>query len=409
MSEAMRILLMTETFSPEIGGGERQAELLASGLVRRGHQVTVLTRRSRKATPRIEQFGGVRVVRVAPTGSGRLRKWGLVATTPAPLLGWRDQIDVIFVSGFRILGIPAMAASRMLGKPCVLKADSNGEMSGEFFRPGLTRSHMRFDSMTVRSFLHMRNRMLRSAAGFVAISSEIEHELMEHGVQSWRVRRIPNGVDTTRFRPASAEEKAALRARLGLTPDAPHAVYSGRFVSYKGLPLLLRAWDAVRERVPTATLLLVGEGGQDMHACEGEMRQYVTDRGMQANVRFTGPVTNVEDWLRASDVFVLPTENEAFGLSLVEAMACGIGVVATRVGGIRDIMVDGTNGVFIRAGDFEALRASLESLLMDPPAAGTMGRQARANAVRRFGEDAVAAAYEDLFRSVLRERARAVA
>jgi glycosyltransferase involved in cell wall biosynthesis len=406
--EAMRVLLMTETFSPEIGGGETQAELLASALVRRGHTVTVLTRRSRADTPREEQYGGVRVVRVAPTGSGRLRKWGLVATTPAPLLGWRDQIDLIFVSGFRILGIPAIAAARMLDKPCVLKADSNGEMSGEFFRPGLVKSRMRFDSMTVRSFLSMRNRMLRGASGFVAISSEIEHELMEHGIQAGRVQRIPNGVDTTRFRPASPEEKAALRQRLGL-PSGPIAVYSGRFVTYKGLPLLLRVWDELRERLPSATLLLVGEGGHDMHACEAEMRQYVADRGMQSSVRFTGPVTAVEDWLRASDVFALPTENEAFGLSLVEAMACGIAVVATRVGGIRDIMVNGTNGLFIRAGDFEALRSSLEMLLTDPVSAAAMGQQARANAVRRFGEDAVAVAYEDLFRSVLRERLRAVA
>jgi glycosyltransferase involved in cell wall biosynthesis len=146
-----------------------------------------------------------------------------------------------------------------------------------------------------------------------------------------------------------------------------------------------------------------------MHACEAEMRQFVADRGMQSSVRFTGPVTAVEDWLRASDVFALPTENEAFGLSLVEAMACGIAVVATRVGGIRDIMVNGTNGLFIRAGDFEALRSSLEMLLTDPVSAAAMGHQARANAVRRFGEDAVAVAYEDLFRSVLRERLRAVA
>jgi glycosyltransferase involved in cell wall biosynthesis len=250
--------------------------------------------------------------------------------------------------------------------------------------------------------------MLRGASGFVAISSEIEHELMEHGIQAGRVQRIPNGVDTTRFRPASPEEKAALRQRLGL-PSGPIAVYSGRFVTYKGLPLLLRVWDELRERLPSATLLLVGEGGHDMHACEVEMRQYVADRGMQSSVRFTGPVTAVEDWLRASDVFALPTENEAFGLSLVEAMACGIAVVATRVGGIRDIMVNGTNGLFIRAGDFEALRSSLEMLLTDPVSAAAMGQQARANAVRRFGEDAVAVAYEDLFRSVLRERLRAVA
>lgn len=404
----MRVLVMTETFSPEVGGGERQAGLLASGLARRGHDVTVLTRRSRADSPRNENAGDIRVIRVAPTGSGRLRKWGLLATTPAPLLGWRDQLDVILVSGFRILGIPAVPAARWLRVPLVLKADSNGEMSGDFYRAGLARWNVAVESSTVRGVVGLRNRLLRRATAFVGISSQIEAELRTHGVASDRIVRIPNGVDVHRFRPASPAERDELRRRLGV-PAGPVAIYTGRLVSYKGLPLLMRVWSALSEQMPGATLLLVGEGGNDMHACETELRHFVAQHGLAGRVRFTGPVDRVEDWLRAADVFVFPTENEAFGLALVEAMACGLAVVTTAVGGIADFVEAGRNAFVVHPADPYELHCALERALADRDRAAELGAAARAIAEQMFSEEAVVTAYELLFRKLIAERGRAAA
>jgi glycosyltransferase involved in cell wall biosynthesis len=319
--EPLQVLIVTETFRPEIGGGERQAAVLGHGLLQRGHAVTLLTRHSRAGLARDEVIDGIRVVRVGPVGPGRRRKWGLIATMLPALWRLRRRYDVVLVSGFRILAIPALIAGRLLGKPVVLKADSSGEMSGEFFRAGLAGVGLKPDSALVRVALRLRNRLLRRAAAFVAISAEIDAELVTHGIAPEVVHRIPNGVDTRMFRPATANERRQQRKGLDLG-DGPVLVYTGRLVSYKGLPLLLETWRQLAQHFPTGTLVLVGEGSGDMHDCERDLRDFVARHGLDARVRFTGAVTRVEDWLRAADVFVFPTGNEAFGLSLVEAMAC---------------------------------------------------------------------------------------
>jgi glycosyltransferase involved in cell wall biosynthesis len=193
------------------------------------------------------------------------------------------------------------------------------------------------------------------------------------------------------FRPASAEERSVLRRKLGL-PSAPVAVYTGRLVSYKGLPSLLRAW----RNVPSACLVLVGEGGGDLHACEQELREFVAAEGLQARVRFAGPVERVDDWLRAADLYVFPTEDEAFGLALVEAMACGLPCVTTRIGGLRDFVVDEVNAVAVPTRDEVALAAACGSLLASEGRRATLGAAARRTAVERFGLAAVVGAYASL-------------
>ena len=395
----LRVLVLTETFRPEIGGGERQAAVLGRGLIERGHEVTLLTRRSRAGLANEEVSDGIRVVRVGPTGPGRRRKWGLIVTALPALWRLRRAYDVVLVSGFRILAVPALIAGRWLGKPVVLKADSNGEMSGEFFRAGLASARLAPESALVRAMIGLRNGLLLRAAAFVAISEEIREEIVAQGVPPDRVHRIPNGVDTRAFRPATAEERSALRSQLGL-PPGPVVVFTGRLVSYKGLPALLEAWRVVVRDVTGATLVLVGEGGGDMHDCEAALREFVRQEGLDSRVRFTGAVANVEDWLRAADLFVFPTENEAFGLSLVEAMACGLPAITTQAGGIKDFAQHDRNAWVVASGDGAALAAALRTMLDAPEQAARLGRAAREMVLARFGESAVAAAYERLLRQV---------
>ena len=391
----LRVLILTETYRPEIGGGERQAAVLGAGLKRRGHEVMLLTRHSRAGLADEESIDGLPVVRVGPRGPGRRRKWGLLFTVRPALLRLRRRYDVVLVSGFRLLAVPALLASRRTGAPVVLKADSVGEFSGEYFRAGLAGTGLTPSSAPVRAVLRLRNRLLRHAAAFVAISDEIADELAAHGVPPQHVHRIPNGVDTRLFRPVTRQERTSLRAGLGL-PSAPVVVYTGRLVSYKGLPLLVEAWRQLAPEHPGAVLVLVGEGGGDMHDCEPALREFVARHGLESQVRFTGPVDNVQEWLQAADAFVFPTENEAFGLSLVEAMACGLPAVTTRVGGLRDFVAHGVNVWAIEPGDGDGLAEGLRAVLADPDRAARLGAAARETVLARFGEDAVAQAYVQL-------------
>lgn len=404
----MRVLLLTETFLPEIGGGEQQAQLLSQALARRGHDVTIVTRRSRWELPKEQFQEGVRIVRVGPAGRGRWKKWGLALSAIPPLAELRSGVDVVFVSGYRIMGLPAVITARMLGRRCVLKSDSPGEMSGEFFRAGLAPFHLQPTSLGVRVLVRSRNALLRAADAFVAISTPIADEMRASGVPVDRTHYVPNGVDTTRFRPASHSERTALRSRLGL-PSGRLAVYTGRLVSYKGLTLLLRVWCELCRSGMSGTLVMVGAGSGDMHNCEDALRQYVNEHGLDDRVIFTGGVANVEDYLRAADVFVFPTEKEAFGVSLVEAMACGLPSVATSVGGIADFLVDGWNGLVVEPGNFTHLRDALTTLLAGGDRAMAMGHAARTTAISRFSADAVADRYVRLFETLLDQHAVGVA
>ena len=142
--------------------------------------------------------------------------------------------------------------------------------------------------------------------------------------------------------------------------------------------------------------MLVGEGGGDSHNCEAQLRSYAAAHGMGERLLFAGAVTRVEDWLRAADVFVFPTENEAFGLALVEAMACGLPAVTTEAGGIGDYADHGSNAWIIEAGNRVALIAGIERLLDDTVLAARLGRSARETVQARFGADAIAIQYENL-------------
>lgn len=404
MSDAggpLRVCILLETYHPEVGGGEAQGRLLARSLADRGAEVTVLTRRSRADLPRRERVDGIPVRRLPPAGRGRYRKWGLLATAFPYLLRARNRLDVLIVAGFRISGLPAVAATKLLGRPCVLKADSNGEMSGAYFRAGLESVGLSPGSPPVRAFMALRDRVLRRAEAFVAISSQIEHELLASGVDPAVIHRIPNCVDVERFRPASPSERARARRGLSLEAGAPVVVYTGRLVSYKGLPVLVRAWPEVLREVPGATLLLVGEGGSDMHDCEAELRAWVARSDLPGGrVRFVGAVHDVVPYLHAADAFAFPTEEEAFGISLVEAMACGLPCVTTTVGGVGDIVTEEKDALVVAPGDRQDLAGALHRVLTDVELAERLGREARRTAVARFGRDAVTDRYVSLLRQL---------
>jgi glycosyltransferase involved in cell wall biosynthesis len=391
------ICLLTETYYPVVGGGETQARVLAEDLVARGFKVTVVTRRSSKALSKLEQIGGVTVCRTSPVGGGHLKRWAMVFTCLPVLLIRSRQYDLIYVSGFKALGLTAVMVSRLLRKPCVLKADSNGEMSGAFFDRGRQVLGLASDSALFRLFLGLRNGVLRRADHFLAISTDIAEELHRYGIQPEAIERVTNSVDTNRFCPVTASAKAGLRRTLLLPADRTIVTFTGRLVSYKGLPLLLRVWEQVQRVHSRTMLLLVGSGGLDIHNCEAELKRLVEAKGLQRSVRFTGDVHNVHEYLQASDIFVFPTEKEAFGISLLEAMACSLPVITTPTGGIKDFLIDGQNGLLVEAGSFQQLWQAIDRLLTDASLAGSLGRAALSTARERYTRDVVLEQHIELF------------
>jgi glycosyltransferase involved in cell wall biosynthesis len=319
--------------------------------------------------------------------------WSFVA-----LARLRRQYDVVFVSGFKALGVSAVLTSRLFGKTCVLKADSNGEMSGAFFAGGLRRMRLTAAAPAFRAFLAVRNGILRRADRFVAITAEIAQELEACGVSADRILAITNSVDTTRFHPVSDDARRALRVRLGLTSKDIILIYTGRLVTYKGVPLLVSVAGRIGREQGNVALVLLGSGGLDMHNCEADVREYVRARGLEDVVLFAGEVSNVHEYLQASDVFVLPTAEDAFPLALIEAMACGLPVVSTPVGGIGDVVTSGQNGLLVPAGSAGELYEALQRVIGSTSLSASLGAAAMRTVRGRYSREIIADRYVELFR-----------
>jgi glycosyltransferase involved in cell wall biosynthesis len=179
-------------------------------------------------------------------------------------------------------------------------------------------------------------------------------------------------------------------------------VFTGRLVRSKGLPTLLRAWRQVIAQRPDALLLLVGAGGLDMHNCEAELRDYVREHGLESSVRFAGAVNNVHEYLQASDLFVFPSEREAFGISVIEAMASGLPVVSTAVDGIRDVIRPGIDATVVPPRDEAALAAALARVLALDETIVAMAAAGRARALAEFSSDSVVEAYRAMLAALVR-------
>lgn len=390
-----RILFLTESFHPVLGGGEGHVRELSRRLAASGMPATVVTRRSDRSWPARETLDGVRVVRVPPAGPARTGKYAMV---PAALLAVRREApshDVIVVRGTRVLGLPGLLAARAARRAVVLQPEVNGEMTGEVYTWG-TPLHRPLPRRAVGAAVGARNRLLRDADAFVAMSQAIHDEIVAAGVRPEKVRHIPHGVDMDRFRPATPEEKAELRRRLGLPVQEPIVTFTGRLLRGKGLETLAEALS----QEARAHLLIVGSGDGQALSVEEMIRERVARGDLAGRVTMTGRVDNVEDYLRASDVFAFPSVFEGLGLSLIEAQACGLACIGSRTGGIVDLIEDDKTGLLVNPGDVDELAAALRDLLTDQAKRTALGTAGRVRAVRGFDVRDSVDRYRALFHEV---------
>jgi glycosyltransferase involved in cell wall biosynthesis len=393
-----RVLFLAESFHPTLGGGETHVRRLGSALVAAGDAATVLTRRAGRDWPVEEQVDGIRVVRVPPAGPGRTGKFLMLPAAVRAVFREGPRHDVLVVRGTRVLGLPGLLAARACGIPVVMQPETNGELSGDAWTWGKSWAGGPAGRLA-RGATSVRNLWLRDAEAFVAMSRVIRDEMLGAGVPRERIVLLPHGVDTDRFSPATAEDRLALRRELGL-PDGVLVVYSGRLLRGKGLDTLLDAFAAVAACAPDVRLVLVGSGEGQALSVEPDLRQKVDRHGLEARVAFAGRSERVAEYLRAADVFAFPSVFEALGIALVEAAACGLPAVASRTGGIVDVVEDGVSGRLVTPGDAAALAEALLDLSEDPALRSRMGKEARAIALARFDEGDGVARYRSLFREV---------
>jgi glycosyltransferase involved in cell wall biosynthesis len=168
------------------------------------------------------------------------------------------------------------------------------------------------------------------AAGIITRSADLGRRLAEAGLDAAKIHPVYNGIDLTTFRPPEAGEKAALREEFGIPKDVPLVLFVGNFLPIKNPLVVTEGHRALRTNIPQAWLAIIGGGPM-----EKEMRASI-----RQNVKFVGrqPSAEVARWMRAADCLILPSVNEGVPNVILEAFASGLPVVASRVGGIPEVL-----------------------------------------------------------------------
>jgi glycosyltransferase involved in cell wall biosynthesis len=219
----------------------------------------------------------------------------------------------------------------------------------------------------------------------------------QEGVDPARIRVIPNGVDSDRF--AASPDRSALRRRLGLPVDGPLLLTVSNLIHYKGHGTLLEAMPLITRTHPTAMIVLAGDGPMRV-----EIDRRIATSGLAESVRLLGERRDVPDLLRAADLLVHPSDEEGFPNAILEAMAAGLPVVATRVGGTPELVLDGATGILVPPRSPTDLAAAVSRLLADPSLADQMGAAGRERAVREFPLARMVEQTETLYAEVLRTK-----
>jgi len=369
-----RVVVLTPYYAPVIGGVESNAERFARYLVSAGVPTQVLTKRLFPELPDSEVRDTVPVRRIGPLGErSALGKWLMLPAVYSWLVRNAATYDVVCVVDYRGVGLAAIAARGRTGHRVLMQGQTTGVLSGTVGGAGNSTERW----LTRLAKWPIRRVYARTDA-IACISRVLVDEAVAFGIEPGRVHLLPNAIDMQRFSPLAPAEREAARLALGFRPGHVVCAYVGRLSREKGVLELVQAWGAIRPA--NATLVLAGP---DMPGSPWDAgpaaRAFVEANGLTGSVRFLGGTNNVAGVLQAADVAVQPSHFEALGLAAIEALACGVPVVASRVGGLPDFIRNDENGLLAPPTDVPALASALRTLVTDTEARARMASMARAS------------------------------
>jgi glycosyltransferase involved in cell wall biosynthesis len=382
----LRLVFVIRQFWPLIGGSQKVMARLAVELARRGCGVTILTARWRPGWPARISFHELPVLRLPHPPEGGWKTFRYTRALARWLKQNQDGYDLVYVS---TLKQEAEAALRAVGGrvPVVLRAERAGRFGDCLWQieaPGGRR---------------IKQRCMKAAA-FVGPSRAIHRELQAAGFPRPRIHLLPDGVPIPppRSRKTRAAARAVLRdanAALEMPSWAPLALSTGPLEPSQGLKHLVAAWDAIAARWPHARLWLAGDG-PDRAALQAEIQGL----NLSGRVALVGVFDTVDELLAAADLFVLPSLEGGGGLSLLEAMAAGLPIVAGDTPGNRAVLSDGRQGLLVPVGDAAGLSAAVARLLENRDLAARLGDAARQRAAADFSLAEMIDAHVTLFQQL---------
>lgn len=377
--------MITGAYHPEISSSGVQCRDMARLLAGRV-DVQVLTTAVDLSLPRHDMIDGVPVTRIRVNVKSGLSKLRAFRRMVVELFRLVRRSDVVHLHGFSTKNVLATFVAKMFHRPVVLSLHTAGYDEPEAIE--------RHGSLALWAFM--------SADLYLSVSRGLVETYLAAGMPPDKILEVPNGIDLARFAPATVADRQALRRRLGLDQVRPLIVFVGFFSRDKQPRVLFDAWLALQGSGADATLVFVGATKSAYFEVDDQiadvMRKDAAARGFGDRLVLTGAAHNVQDYLRAADVYVLPSKREGLPVALLEAMACGLPSVASRLPGSTDtIIVDGENGMLVPPGDAVSLAGAVASLLREPARAAAMGAAARETIERRFANADIADRWLDAY------------
>jgi len=338
------------------GGLQRQGRRVALAMRERGVPVTLLSH-ARTDEPRDRTWARRLPTRYLSAAD----QWGFARRLHQYLCRFRHAYDVVHVHGFGLETFAAVAARRVTGKPVVVKPSTAGEGTKLDVYARWTEA------------LPPTRRAWLGVDAWICISEQTRQDVLRLGAPDNRVFLIPNGVDTTLFRPIPPAEKAALRSELGVAPDEPVICTAARLTPHKRVGALVEAFVQVAGEFPQARLWIMG-AGEERAALERQIAAAPAgERILLCGLERPGRVVQR---FQAADIFALLSRWEGLSNALLEAMACGLAPVVTDVSGMQDVVSDHDTGRTAPVDDEAATAAVLRDLLRDPAGRDEMARRA---------------------------------
>jgi glycosyltransferase involved in cell wall biosynthesis len=374
-----RVLMVTGAYHPEISSSGVLCRDMARLLAGRAN-VHVLTTAVDPSLPRHDSVDGVAVTRIRVDVRSMVSKARAFRRMFLDLLRMVRQSDLIHIHGYSSKNVLVTAIAKLFRKPIVLSLHTSG-----FDEPEAIERRGR---IALWAFL--------SADLYLSVSLGLVDAYLAAGLPAERILHVPNGIDIDRFVPTLPKERADIRRRLGLPDGRPVIVFVGFFSADKQPRVLFDAWLTLRASgLPDSTLVFVGATHSQYFEVDDRIAAAIHEDanrlGLGDRLVFTGATHEVPEYLRAADLFVLPSRREGLPVALLEAMACGLPCIASRLPGSTETIIDdGRNGVLVPPGDVAALADAIAALLADPERRRALGAAARVTITHRFASADVA-------------------
>lgn len=317
------------------------------------------------------------------------RRWDLTVVKKLRRVVVEGRYDLIHSHGSRSNFLTAIL-KRWVDIPIVTTIHSDYELDflGNFYKQLV--------------YTNLNKLALRYFDYYIAVSEHFRQMLIRRGFPPERVFTVYNGIDFSLPRQPSLSREAFL-ARVGVNvpPETPLVGTMGRLHPVKGQDVLLKAVPRVLERFPNTHFLIAGDGDE-----KENLMHLASKLGVAGAVHFVGYLEEPDSYFNAIDINVLPSNSESFPYVLLEGALYKLPTVATAVGGIPELIIDGKNGFLFAPGDSEALAQLLTRLLSDKELCGRLGEAFFAHVKANFSTEKLAASHLDIYKKILREGTR---